>query len=123
LGTISSKLSTDISTTSTNLDSACATQASGFVSRLPCEGNATLKPPLATYAAFSFIQGENLNAFSVGLTAGLAHTTLDPEVHPFVGIFIGVGSAYVTFPLDHKRKKKSSVSSAPTTTVRAGGKQ
>jgi hypothetical protein len=107
LGTISSKLSTDISPTATNLDTQCASPASNFVSKLPCEGNATLKPPLAAYAALSFVQGENLSAFSVGAMAGLARTDFDPEVHPFIGLFLGLGSAYVTFPLDHARENPS----------------
>jgi hypothetical protein len=99
LRTVSTKISTDLAASPDGpVNTACNKNASRFEAALPCEGNATLSPYVAFYLGLSAVATKNLGIAMVGLTAGLAHTNGDTSAHPFYGLLVTAGSAYVTYP-------------------------
>jgi hypothetical protein len=81
----------------------CTKGGAAFEDKLPCEGNAPLRPYLAGLVALTIGTGSStLGVISVGFTAGVARTNQDPTGFDFYGLFVGTGGVYGTVPLRRK---------------------
>ena len=90
---ISEQLKTDASDQPPN--SGCSKNSSRFVSELPCEGNAVLRPYIATYLGLS-VGSDKFSALTFAVTMGYARTAHDPTARLFGGIMLGVGGLHGT---------------------------
>ena len=99
---------TDIPLKSTqSADSACASNATHFVSNLPCVGNATLRPYGAAFFGFTVFQGSSVSAATVSAatiagTLGAARTTNDSTAHFYGGVMIVFVPVLYTVPVEHE---------------------
>jgi hypothetical protein len=78
----------------------CSKHNGAFEDKLPCEGNAVLRPYGAALVALTVGTGSSaLGVISLGLTFGFARTAQDPEAFLFYGLMLGTGGVYSTVPV------------------------
>ncbi|MFO0738783.1 MAG: hypothetical protein U0270_22990 [Labilithrix sp.] len=92
----------------------CKAGGGKFEDTLPCEGNAELRPYIATLIGFTAGTGNSsLGIVTIGATAGVARTGQDPSGFAFYGLMVTTGGIFATLPIGKSAKE----------TVAAGKKQ
>jgi len=98
LGMLTSVFGKDVSLSGDGSSSACRKDAVTFERKLPCEGDAHLRPYGALFAGPS-IANEDINYFSIYGVLGAARTEKDPTPGFFVGVMFGVLGVQKTIAL------------------------
>ncbi|WP_437291795.1 hypothetical protein [Sorangium sp. So ce406] len=86
-GLLTMLVSKDLATTDQR--NGCRKDTRGFERRLPCEGNVSMSPVVGLYAGVT-AGTEDIGLVTLMPMVGLANTSLDKGIRPYVGLAVGL---------------------------------